>query len=62
MQMRVNVDAFVQGNQPLKVIVRCVNHLPVVKLLMEHGANPWTTDHKVTTRDCADLCFSLLCC
>ncbi|KAL3148003.1 hypothetical protein ABBQ38_014298 [Trebouxia sp. C0009 RCD-2024] len=35
-----------EGFHPLLVTVRPVNHLPLVKFLMEHGANPWTTDYK----------------
>lgn len=40
--------ACMQGFHPLHVTVRCVKHLPIVKVLMEHGANQWTTDHQVT--------------
>lgn len=47
--------AGMQGFQPLRVTVRCVQHLPTVKVLMVHGANQWHTDHQVSRHDCQIL-------
>ena len=36
-----------QGFQPLLITVLAVRHLLVVKVLLEHGANPWSANHQV---------------